>query len=123
MILVNYLTIQRRACSEQDARNYTPRIDNRNKYIRDKCLLEFVTTNRLKLTEEYPHRDTFYYHNGLYSSQIDYIMHKCNGEVLNYRVTAMDMDMDPINVSDHTLVYATIQTTFKQSQRETLKSI
>lgn len=78
---------------------------------RHKRLQQFIQDNNLCLSKDYPRKETFYHHNGLYSSQIDYFLHKKH-EDFNYRVKINDLD--PLNVSDHTLITAT--TTIKSKK-------
>lgn len=86
----------------------------RNDKIRHKRFQQFIQDNNLCLSKDYPRKETFYHHNGLYSSQIDYFVHKKH-EDLNYQVKINDLD--PLNVSDHTLITATIPVATKELKR------
>ncbi|CAC5389756.1 unnamed protein product [Mytilus coruscus] len=85
--------------------------DDRPRDKRFKCLIE---NNGLCLTDNYPKVPTFYHHNGVMSSQIDYIIHKdCD---VNFTYTVKIEDRNPLNVSDHTLLIAVVPGIIKGSQ-------
>ncbi|CAG2236429.1 unnamed protein product [Mytilus edulis] len=85
--------------------------DDRSRDKRFKC---FIENNGLCLTDNYPKAPTFYHHNGVMSSQIDYILHKdCD---VNFIYTVKIEDRNPLNVSDHTLLIARIHGVIKASQ-------
>jgi exonuclease III len=77
---------------------------HRDNRPRDKCLQQFMESNGMKLVNGYPTKFTFYHHNQKSTSQIDYIMHKSKEKAMEYRVKILDLE--PLNVSDHTLVIA-----------------
>ncbi|VDI59355.1 Hypothetical predicted protein [Mytilus galloprovincialis] len=93
----------------------------RNNGARDSTFRKFKDENQLLLVENFPNKNTFYHHNGLYKSQIDYFLHKSNFGMLDYKVEILDME--PLNVSDHTIVYATIQAEVVRTKRKTTKVI
>ncbi|CAC5391669.1 unnamed protein product [Mytilus coruscus] len=64
---------------------------------------------------------TFYHQNGLHKSQKDYFLHKSNFGTLDYKVKILDME--PLNVSNHTLVYAVMQTEVIRTTRNTAEVI
>jgi len=66
------------------------------------------------MPNKYPRKPTFYHHNGQSVSQIDYIMHKERPTHLEYKVE--NHDMDPLNVSDHSLVTATVPVILKNTK-------
>ena len=80
-----------------------------------------MDNNELCLVDGYPDTHTFHHHNGLYSSQIDYIMHKKDTTIQDYRISISDMD--PLNVSDHTLVYAVLNSTYSKMTKDSNKII
>ncbi|VDI03339.1 Hypothetical predicted protein [Mytilus galloprovincialis] len=85
--------------------------DDRSRDKRFKC---FIENNGLCLTDNYPKAPTFYHHNGVMSSQIDYFIHKDRD--VNFIYTVKIDDRNPLNVSDHTLLIAIIHGVIKASQ-------
>ena len=80
-----------------------------------------MNTNKMELIEEYPIKNTFYSHNNIATSQIDYFMHKVAERSMQYKVTIKDME--PLNVSDHTLVITEIKGTIARKERTIDKTI
>jgi hypothetical protein len=66
-----------------------------------------MESNQLLLTKGYPEKPTFFNHNKMSMSQIDYIMHQDIERHISYKVCIYDME--PLNVSDHTLVIAELK--------------
>ena len=69
----------------------------------------------MKLVNKYPTKTTFYHHNQRSTSQIDYIMHKSTEKTMEYRVKILDLE--PLNVSDHTLVIEDMSGTVTKKKR------
>ena len=88
---------------------------HRDNRPRDKCLQQFMESNGMKLVNGYPTKSTFYHHNQKSTSQIDYIMHKSKEKAMEYRVKILDLE--PLNVSDHTLVIADMSGTVTKKKR------
>ena len=88
---------------------------HRDNRPRDKCLQQFMESNGMKLVNEYPIKSTFYHHNQKSTSQIDYIMHKSTEKTMVYRVKILDLE--PLNVLDHTLVIADMSGTVTRKKR------
>jgi hypothetical protein len=66
-----------------------------------------MESNQLFLTKGYPAKPTCFNHNRMSMSQIDYIMHQDIERHISYKVCIYDME--PLNVSDHTLVIAELK--------------
>ncbi|VDI15595.1 Hypothetical predicted protein [Mytilus galloprovincialis] len=77
--------------------------DNRS---RDMILNQFLINNELEMVNNYPIKPTFYNQNKISKSQIDYFLHKRAEK--NIRYTISISDMEPLNVSDHTIVIAKV---------------
>ena len=88
---------------------------HRDNRPRDECLQQFMESNGMKLVNGYPTKFTFYHHNQKSTSQIDYIMHKSKEKAMEYRVKILDLE--PLNVSDHTLVIADMSGTVTKKKR------
>lgn len=92
--------------------------DNRS---RDMILKQFLTNNELEMVHNYPIKPTFYNHNKISKSQIDYFLHKKAEK--NIRYTVSISDMEPLNVSDHTIVIAKVVGTLNRKQRQITKIV
>ena len=49
---------------------------NRDNRSRDKHFQHFLEENSLRQTDDYPNNPTFYHHNGLYTSPIDFMLQR-----------------------------------------------
>ena len=87
--------------------------DNRTKDMNYK---HFISENDLQMANQYPCKSTFFHHNGKSESQIDYFIHH---EQNNVPYSVKIHDMDPINVSDHTMISATLELSLKRIKKYT----
>ncbi|CAC5420034.1 unnamed protein product [Mytilus coruscus] len=92
--------------------------DNRS---RDMFLKQFIINNELELENKYPIKPTFYNHNKISKSQIDYFLHK--RAVKNIQYTVSILNIQPLNVSDHTIVIAEVIGILNRKQRQITKML
>ena len=99
------------SCSDMNASPF------RGDRARDKRFNVTVYLNSLVyMPNKYHRKPTFYHHNEHSVSQIDYIMHKEIHTHLEYKVE--NHDMDHLNVSDHSLVTATVPVVLKNTKTQ-----
>ena len=87
---------------------------NRDNRSRDKHFQHFLERNSLRQTDDYPNNPTFYHHNGLYTSQIDFILHKGRESNISYKV--QNEGLHPLNASDHCLLTAKFHVKLKNTK-------
>ena len=74
---------------------------------RDKVLIEFCQRNNI--STEVPIANTFFHVNGVDKSQIDYfLIYEKDKHLLKIHQPIKENSTDPLNVSDHIPVYASI---------------
>ncbi|CAC5416987.1 unnamed protein product [Mytilus coruscus] len=92
--------------------------DDRSKEM---FLKQFIISNELELANKYPIKPTFYNHNKISKSQIDYFLYKRAEKKIRYTVSISDIE--PLNISDHTIVIAEVLGTLIRKQRQITKMV
>ena len=88
--------------------------------VQDQMFRSFCTKHNITISDLYPQIDTFFHHNGKHSASLDYILQANNqGLVSDVRVQTDD----PVNLSDHKVVEATIDIEIKSSKIKSQSSI
>ncbi|KAH3887504.1 hypothetical protein DPMN_011522 [Dreissena polymorpha] len=87
---------------------------------RDHLLHNFIKETQLTMTEKQCEANTFFHHNGKFTSKIDYFfVQDTNGlNIENIHVH----EMNCLNCSDHTLIAMTLKTNITRKNRKTKKS-
>ena len=88
--------------------------------VQDQMFRSFCTKHNINISDLYPKIDTFFHHNGKHSASLDYILQVNNqGLVSDVRVQTDD----PVNLSDHKVVEATIDIEIKSNKIKSPSSI